>query len=136
MCHGATSFFGRFIGMIFIGCPREIFNHNTLDEILARACLLTGATVLQTSAQFFPIPDYDIKGETIIKILSESSADLHTFPKPEEGEGVTLLIYTCGYSANPEAAIDYLVAVLKPKEAYRTRMIEVTPNDPIWTKIH
>lgn len=72
-----------------------------LRDILTSALLEAGATVLDvTSKQFAP------QGVTVLALLSESHASLHTYP---EIGSAFMDVFTCGHRADPEHVV-HLVA--------------------------
>jgi S-adenosylmethionine decarboxylase len=73
----------------------------------AKAC---GATILSVQSQQF-----EPQGATILVMLSESHFSIHTYP--EKGF-VALDCYTCGYAVDPMIAIEYMLRVFKPIEAF------------------
>jgi S-adenosylmethionine decarboxylase proenzyme len=76
------------------------FLRGTLERSLARA----GATVCDVvSRRFVP------QGVTVLALLSESHASLHTYP---EIGSVFLDVFTCGDRADPELAVRLLAEAL------------------------
>ena len=56
--------------------------------------------------------EFEPEGITIIAILADSHAILHTWP---EESFVMVEIFTCGKRASSMAGIDYLIGIFKPK---------------------
>ncbi|GAA0539617.1 adenosylmethionine decarboxylase [Saccharopolyspora thermophila] len=72
--------------------------HHALDE--------SRATVCQMIAKRF-----EPQGVTVLALLSESHASLHTYP--EDGS-IFIDVFTCGHTAQPERAVQLLAEALKP----------------------
>ena len=88
-------------------CSADLLNDQTkLRELACAAAQATGATVLETFSHAF-----DPQGVTVIVVLAESHASLHTYPE----SGVVFWdCFTCGTKCQPELSVDVLVAALKP----------------------
>ncbi|MDF2723697.1 MAG: S-adenosylmethionine decarboxylase, partial [Paenibacillus sp.] len=75
---------------------------------------------------------FEPQGATVLVLLSESHISIHTYP--EKGFAA-LDCYTCGETVDPQAAIDYLVSVLKPTRTYAKKLIrglgELTVETPV-----
>lgn len=56
----------------------------------------------------------------MLVLLSESHLSIHTYP--EKGFAA-LDCYTCGETVDPQLAIDYMLAVLKPKTSYAKKLV-------------
>ncbi|RCW42932.1 S-adenosylmethionine decarboxylase [Halopolyspora algeriensis] len=80
----------------------EQFLRDTLDSALHRS----RATVCQVIAQRF-----EPQGVTVLALLSESHASLHTYP--EDGS-IFIDVFTCGNRAQPEQAVHLLAEALSP----------------------
>ncbi len=93
---------------------------------MVEAAEVCGATVLSVQAKQF-----EPQGATVLVLLSESHISIHTYP--EKGFAA-LDCYTCGETVDPQAAIDYLVSVLKPEKTYAKKLIrgvgEMTVETP------
>jgi S-adenosylmethionine decarboxylase len=74
----------------------EPFLRRTLADALPRA----GATVLDVISKRF-----DPQGVTVLALLSESHASMHTYP---EVESIFVDVFTCGTQANPQLAVRLL----------------------------
>ncbi|MCO1578508.1 MULTISPECIES: adenosylmethionine decarboxylase [unclassified Crossiella] len=83
----------------------EVFLCQILDDALKRA----GATVLQVISKQF-----DPQGVTVLALLSESHASLHTYP---ENGSVFVDVFTCGTKAQPELAVALLAEAMGAKSA-------------------
>jgi len=129
--------YGRMLALMFQGCdPQVLSDKYRLDLIVNEACKIAKADVRQTCIEPFYNEDDGTTGYTIVKVLSESNFDLHTFPKGAEGSAVTITMYTCGDRANPELAISYLIKELRAKKGYRTPLIEFSPRDSFWQELN
>ncbi|GGM80259.1 S-adenosylmethionine decarboxylase proenzyme [Longimycelium tulufanense] len=83
----------------------EPFLRRTLAEVLD----LAGATVCDViSKQFEP------QGVTVLALLSESHASVHTYP---ERGALFVDVFTCGTRAKPERAVELLTEALRPTSA-------------------
>ncbi|HEX3780173.1 MAG TPA: adenosylmethionine decarboxylase [Pseudonocardiaceae bacterium] len=92
---------------------------NTLRTALHRA----GATVCEVvSKRFAP------QGVTVVALLSESHASLHTYP---ELGSVFLDVFTCGSTANPQLAMRLLAEAL---DANTTRITTIQRGRPAGTR--
>ncbi|MFR9731519.1 adenosylmethionine decarboxylase [Saccharopolyspora sp. MS10] len=80
----------------------EQFLRDTLHSALSRS----QATVCQVIAKRF-----EPQGVTVLALLSESHASLHTYP--EEGS-IFIDVFTCGNTAQPERAVELLAEALRP----------------------
>ena len=54
---------------------------------------------------------FEPQGVTVLALLSESHASLHTYP--EDGS-IFIDVFTCGHTAQPERAVQLLAEALKP----------------------
>jgi S-adenosylmethionine decarboxylase len=99
------SFTGQHVLAEMEGIDADLLN----DEALLRDILTTvldqaGATVLDvTSKRFEP------QGVTVLALLSESHASLHTYP---EIGSVFVDVFTCGHRADPELAVQLIAEAL------------------------
>lgn len=109
------STFGRHVAMDAWGVDFNLLNDvNFLEEELKKAALACGATILSVQKhQFEP------QGATVLVMLSESHLTIHTYP--EKGFAA-LDCYTCGHTVDPMVAIEYMLNVLKPTQAF-TKML-------------
>ena len=88
----------------------EQFLRDTLHSALSRS----QATVCEVIAKRF-----EPQGVTVLALLSESHASLHTYP--EEGS-IFIDVFTCGHTAQPERAVELLAEALR-SESVNTRTI-------------
>lgn len=106
---------GKHFLLNLYGCSFDSLNDEQfLIEIIKRAAISSGATVLQTVSKKF-----EPQGCTVLCLLSESHISIHTYP--ELGKCYSD-VYTCG-SANPKIGCDLIIEELKPTE-YDLRFIQ------------
>ena len=77
-----------------------------LRELAVRAAEATGATILNTCVQKF-----SPQGVTLVLVLAESHASLHTYP---EARKVFWDCFTCGTTCDPAKSVSVLAEVFKP----------------------
>jgi S-adenosylmethionine decarboxylase proenzyme len=83
-----------------------IHDAEKLKELVRAAAEATGATVLEIVAHRF-----QPQGTTVIAVLAESHASLHTYP---ESSTVFWDCFTCGSTCTPELSESVLVEALSP----------------------
>ena len=100
------SFTGQHVLAEMEGIDADLLNDEALlRDILATVLDQAGATVLDvTSKRFEP------QGVTVLALLSESHASLHTYP---EIGSVFVDVFTCGHRAKPELAVQLLAEALR-----------------------
>jgi S-adenosylmethionine decarboxylase len=110
------STFGRHVTMDAWGVDFDLLNDvSFLEHHLKEAAKACGATILSVqSHQFEP------QGATVLVMLSESHLTIHTYP--EKGFAA-LDCYTCGHTVDPSIAIEYMLNVLKPTQAF-TKLLQ------------
>ncbi|MFF2480570.1 adenosylmethionine decarboxylase [Paenibacillus sp. NPDC058071] len=110
------STFGRHVAVDAWGVDFDLLNNaEFLQSQLVEAAEACGATVLSVqSKQFEP------QGATVLVLLSESHLSIHTYP--EKGFAA-LDCYTCGETVDPQLAIDYMIAVLKPTATHAKKLV-------------
>lgn len=86
--------------------PQLLDDERFLREVMHNALERSDATVCQMIAERF-----DPQGVTVLALLSESHASLHTYP--EDGS-IFIDVFTCGHTAKPEKAVSLLSDALKP----------------------
>lgn len=87
------------------GCSLELLNdEKELGELAYKAATATGASVLQVVTQRF-----QPQGVTVVVVLAESHASLHTYP---EAGVVFWDCFTCGDRCQPDLSIPILVEAL------------------------
>ncbi len=77
-----------------------------LRGLAVRAAEATGATILNSCAQQF-----SPQGVTLVLVLAESHASLHTYPEVRK---VFWDCFTCGTTCDPAKSIEVLAEALKP----------------------
>lgn len=107
---GVGFFAGRHVLAEFEGIDASklddlAFLHTTLEDVLTQA----GATVCDVISKQF-----DPQGVTVLALLSESHASIHTYP---EIGSMFVDIFTCGDTADPELAAALLRDRLGAREA-------------------
>lgn len=129
------STFGRHVALDTWGVDFNLLNDvNCLEAYMRKAAEACKATVLSVQSQKF-VP----QGATVLVMLSESHLSIHTYP--EKGFAA-LDCYTCGHTVDPMVAIQYMLKVLKPSQAFSKLLrrgvgpIEViSSNYPIESKL-
>ena len=88
------------------GCPYGLCDDEShIREMLVNATTLSESTLLNVSShKFTPC------GVTAIALLAESHISIHTWP--EKGMAVCD-VFTCGDTAEPQKAVDYMKDQLK-----------------------
>ncbi len=110
------STFGRHVAVDTWGVDFDLLNSaEFLQAHMVEAAEACGATVLSVQAKQF-----DPQGATVLVLLSESHLSIHTYP---ERGFAALDCYTCGETVDPQLAIDYMLAVLKPKATYAKKLV-------------
>ncbi|MFC4945570.1 adenosylmethionine decarboxylase [Pseudonocardia sp. GCM10023141] len=90
--------------------PALLDDEPRLRDTLVAALEQAGATVLEVSSRQF-----DPQGVTVIALLSESHASLHTYP---ECGSAFVDVFTCGQRAEPELAVRLLAAALHAPDVH------------------
>lgn len=98
---------GRHLMLTLGGCPEHLLDDEAaLLDMSHRAVQATGAQVLDVSSHHF-----SPQGVTILVLLAESHASLHTYPEA----GVAFWdCFTCGWSCDPELSAAVLKETLAP----------------------
>jgi S-adenosylmethionine decarboxylase len=122
------STFGRHVAVDTWGVHFDTLNNaDLLQSHMVEAAEACGATVLSVQAKQF-----EPQGATVLVLLSESHLSIHTYP--EKGFAA-IDCYTCGETVDPQAAIDYLVNVLKPERTYAKKLVrgmgEMQVEEPV-----
>ena len=112
----AGLFAGRHVrGELYGVSPELLDDEIQLCDLLAQALTRAGATILSVSSHRFTP-----QGVTVLALLSESHAGIHTYP---ETSTCFLDIFTCGTRADPELALLLMSESLRP-ERMRSQTIE------------
>ncbi len=110
------STYGRHIIVDLWGVDFTVLNNvDYLEKIMIEAAEKSHATVLSVSCKKF-----DPFGCTILVLLSESHLSIHTYP--EKGFAA-IDCYTCGRNKDPKLAVNHLIGLLKPKQAFTKTLI-------------
>jgi S-adenosylmethionine decarboxylase proenzyme len=103
------AFSGTHVFGEFYGVDGHLLNdYDRLESALLAAIQKSGATVCNIQGKLF-----SPNGITILALLEESHASLHTYP--EEG-AVFFDVFTCGNKCNPLEAVEMLRAAFRPTE--------------------
>jgi len=91
------------------GCDEAaLTNLKQLSSVMLEAARASGATILDSAEYVFP-PD----GLTMVLLLSESHASIHTYP---EHQACFIDLFTCGTKCSSERFDKVLRDYLKPKD--------------------
>ena len=88
------------------GCPYGLLD----DEAHIRNVLVNAATLSESTLLGIQSHKFDPQGVTAVALLAESHISVHTWP--EKGMAVCD-VFTCGDSAEPEKAVEYMQEQLK-----------------------
>lgn len=100
-------FIGRHFVASYSGCDRKaLTNLDALAQALEGASIASGAHILKSTKHVFP-PD----GLTMVILLSESHASIHTYP---EHDSCFVDLFTCGTTCSAEKFDESLRHYLKP----------------------
>jgi S-adenosylmethionine decarboxylase len=92
---------GRHLILDLYDCDPEILdNYDQLQTYLETALALAGANILRIFGEKF-----DPQGVTLLALLSESHASIHTWP---ELKYAAVDLYTCGDTTNTHKAAEFL----------------------------
>lgn len=118
-CNDASTdfeFVGRHLMASYVGCdPDALRDLDALEEAMQQAVEASGATLLNSARHVFP-PD----GMTIVMLLSESHASIHTYP---EHNSCFVDLFTCGLDCRAEEFDAVLRSYLRPAESNATTWI-------------
>ncbi len=102
------SFKGKHFVASYLECDlRALCNLSGLIDAMSRAVCASGATILDEASTVFPP-----HGLTLVYLLSESHASLHTYP---EHGSCFVDLFTCGDSCSSEPFDQILREYLQPK---------------------
>lgn len=108
----AYEFYGRHLILNFKGCDIDaLLDEQQLKEVMKRAVEASNATILSSNDYTF-----DPHGLTMVFLLSESHASIHTYP---EHRGCFIDLFTCGTSCDEMSFEDVLADYLKPEHIDR-----------------
>ncbi len=97
------------------GCNPEIIgNIEKVQDILVEAAHRANVEVWSVSFHRFP-PN----GVSGVVVISESHLSIHTWP---EEKYAAIDIYTCGESAEPEKAVEYVIQAFEAQHAHITEL--------------
>ncbi|MBY0547842.1 MAG: adenosylmethionine decarboxylase [Candidatus Obscuribacterales bacterium] len=107
---------GRHALATFENCTQSLLTDEArLCAIVRDAATASGATVLQIASHSFDPP-----GVTVVAVLAESHASLHTYPHA----GIVFWdCFTCGTACDPSRSVEFLTEVLQPS-AVRAQVVE------------
>ena len=109
-------FVGRHMMASYVGCdPDALRDFDALEMAMQQAVEASGATLLTSARHVFP-PD----GLTIVMLLSESHASIHTYP---EHNSCFVDLFTCGLDCRAEEFDAMLRDYLRPAESNATTWI-------------
>lgn len=105
-------FYGRHLILNFKGCDSQaLLDEQKLKQVMKEAIDASGATILNTSEYTF-----DPHGLTMVFLLSESHASIHTYP---EHRGCFLDLFTCGTSCSAARFEEVVAEYLQPEHVDR-----------------
>jgi S-adenosylmethionine decarboxylase len=100
----------------YVGCEPEALNDlDCLEDAMQKAVRASGATLLNTARHVFPSG-----GATIVMLLSESHASIHTYP---EHDSCFVDLFTCGLECRAEAFDAILRRYLRPERTSATTCV-------------
>ncbi len=106
-------FTGKHLMVNYMNCDKQaLTNFNQLEKIMKKGCTASNATVLNAIKHLFPIKNSNIIGISMVLILSESHASIHTYP---EFNSCFVDFFTCGTDCLPEEFDKTMREYLKPK---------------------
>jgi len=100
----------------YMDCDLDaLTNLPALASAMEEAAVASGASILKTSSHVFPPV-----GFTMVILLSESHASIHTYP---EVGACFIDLFTCGTKCSSERFDEVLRAYLKPKTVCQKQLI-------------
>ena len=97
---------GKHLILDFYGCDSDLLNnYEQLKIIFEESLSLCNASIIKVTGNKF-----EPQGVTLLALLEESHASLHSWP---EYNYCAMDYYTCGTSARPEEIVEYLYLKLK-----------------------
>ena len=113
---GDYEFVGRHFMASYVGCvPDALQNLDCLQDAMQKAVRASGATLLNTARHVFPSG-----GATIVMLLSESHASIHTYP---EHDSCFVDLFTCGLDCRADAFDAVLRRYLRPEQSNATTLV-------------
>jgi S-adenosylmethionine decarboxylase len=108
----------------YMGCDMAALTDiAALTNAMEEAAKASGATILKTSSHVFP-PN----GLTMVILLSESHASIHTYP---EFNACFVDLFTCGTRCSAEKFHEVLLTYLKPSQVCEKMLLrdhQITGN--------
>lgn len=105
-------FDGRHLLLNLVGCEGRALDDAAVLEAEFRAALAAaGASVVEVVSHRF-----EPRGATIVALLRESHASVHTYP---EHAACFIDLFTCGAGVSPERFEAHLVRALEPARVHR-----------------
>jgi S-adenosylmethionine decarboxylase len=102
---------GSHLLLTLTDCKADILNDlERLKELAIQAAAATGANVLNVCGQKF-----EPQGVTVVVVLAESHASLHTYPEVRK---VFWDCFTCGTTCDPSKSVEVLERALAANAAY------------------
>ena len=110
----------EFVGTHYIasyyGCSSEKLNDKDyLEKMLQEAVIASGATTLESINH-----NFNPQGVTILMLLAESHASIHTYP---EENACFVDLFTCGTSCDYSKFHEILSKYLDPKHVSKTVLV-------------
>lgn len=99
----------QFVGTHVMCEMYNIFDGILQDKDYMLTALLKGVKESKANCEGILLKQFEPTGLSIIVLLSESHASIHTYP---EQNGMFVDAFTCGTTCNPQAIIDTLVKEL------------------------
>lgn len=107
---------GKHLILDLYGCDPELLNnYEMLEEWLQTALLMAKATILRIIGEKFKP-----QGVTLLALLSESHASVHTWP---EMKYCAIDLYTCGTTTDGKKAADFLKYKLKAQQTEERQLV-------------
>ena len=112
----AYDFVGRHFLASYLGCdPQRLGDRAGLKAAFERAVAASGATLMGSSDHVYPPYGY-----TLLCLLSESHASIHTYP---EHNACFVDLFTCGLRCRPEPFDAVLRDYLRPAHSHVRSLI-------------
>lgn len=112
----AFDFIGRHFLASYLGCdPDRLRDLAGLKAAFERAVAASGATLMSSADHVYPLDGY-----TLVCLLSESHASIHTYP---EHNACFVDLFTCGLRCRPEPFDAVLRDYLRPAHRHVRRLI-------------